>query len=265
VLEFVLVRAGIELVAEMRKSIQVVLFLVILAGGSNQVLAQGFAWGLKGGLTTGYQQWDQSSFSSRGPLYAWHGIAFIESLEEAGVFSLFAQAGYHVKGSSIRTYSFQSGSIFRPVYSIPFKFNNASLILGGKQRKPLGNQYWYYLLGVRGDYTVSTKLRPDNVDPNDRYFALLYPFDAFVRKFNYGVTVGGGLELKLGDLIGTMIELTVNPDFSLQYQQPSIPNVPNPNVIGGSTTITLPERRIRNLTIELTLGFRFLNQVVYED
>ena len=59
-----------------------------------------------------------------------------------------------------------------------------------------------------------------------------------------------------------MIEFTVNPDFSLQYEQPAIPNVIDP--ITGQTR-TLQERRIRNLTFEITVGARFLRKVEYID
>ena len=63
-------------------------------------------------------------------------------------------------------------------------------------------------------------------------------------------------------MIGMMLEFTVNPDFSIQYQQPPIPNVLDTYT---NQTITIPERRIRNLTFEVTVGFRFLRRIEYID
>jgi hypothetical protein len=62
-----------------------------------------------------------------------------------------------------------------------------------------------------------------------------------------------------------VLELTINPDFTKQYNQPLIPNVINPNPFGGSNVIDIPQRQITNVTFELTLGFRFVNKIVYID
>lgn len=229
--------------------------------------AQGYAFGVKGGLTVGFQRWDQAF--QRDPLYRYHGIAFIESLDDDTNFSLFAQAGYHIKGSAIRTYatSYQvpsGGFETFPAFTIPFEFRNVSLTLGGKKKKDLGlDSKYYYLLGLRGDYTVSTKLRPDFVSENDPY-ALFYPIESYVNEFNYGITIGGGLEWLFSEYVGGIVELTINPDFSKQYNQPRIDNIINP-FPGGSNVTSIPERQINNLTIELTVGFRFLHKIVYLD
>ncbi len=70
------------------------------------------------------------------------------------------------------------------------------------------------------------------------------------------------MEFSFSEFIGASLEFTVNPDFSLQYRQPAIPNVRDP--WSGQNT-TIPERRIRNMTFELTAGFRFLRKVQYLD
>ncbi len=229
--------------------------------------AQSYAIGVKGGLTVGFQQWDNSF--QRDPLYRYHGILSVESADEEEPFSIFAQLGYHVKGSAIRTFAttFRSTSgalVDVPSRETPFEFRNVSLTLGGKQKFPFGAAQAYYLLGIRGDYTVSTQLRPDNIDDESQY-AILYPLDEFVQKWNYGVTVGGGLEFGISEFVSTLVELTVNPDFSRQYLQPEIPNVANPNPNGTNSLITIRERQIVNTTIELTLGFRFLRKIEYID
>ncbi|MCB9080478.1 MAG: hypothetical protein H6555_02085 [Lewinellaceae bacterium] len=234
-----------------------------------QLAAQSYNFGIKGGLTVGTQRWDNSF--QREPLFRYHGIAFIESADEGSPFALFAQGGYHIKGSAIRTYRTvlirQDGSrIDVPGQETPFEFHNVSVTLGAKQRFDVGpgNSQLYYALGIRGDYTVKTDFGNVRVEDNPSY-ALIYPVEGFVNKFNYGLTVGGGIELPFSEFVGMLLEFTVNPDFSLQYNQPVIRNVINPNPIGGSSLIDIPERRIANLTFEVTLGFRFLHKIIFID
>ncbi len=229
---------------------------------------QSYYFGVKGGMTVGIQQWDQSF--QRDPLFRYHAIAFIESLDEQDKYALFAQLGYHVKGSAIRTYGYTAqlpdGSFVDiPPRTTPFEFRNLSLTVGGKQKFSVGlDTKVYYLLGIRGDYTVSTKLRPNDIADYGIYNTI-YPFDDFVNKFMFGATVGGGIQFMFSEFVGGLIEITVNPDFTNQYNQPEIPNVINPNPNFGGNTITIPERQISNTTFEVTLGLRFLRKVVYID
>lgn len=246
---------------------RIILLVITLFSITISLQAQSYAFGVKGGLTVGFQKWDQAF--QRDPLYRYHAIAFIESAEEENQFSLFAQAGYHVKGSAVRTFRqtviVNGNQFIIPGMTIPFEFRNVSLTLGGKKKFDLGiESKFYYLLGIRGDYTVSTKLRPDFVSENDPY-ALLYPVEPFVNKFNYGITAGGGLEFPFSEYIAGILEFTFNPDFSRQYNQPPIENVINPNPNGGSSTFTVRERQITNMTLEVTLGLRFLHKIIYID
>jgi hypothetical protein len=140
------------------------------------------------------------------------------------------------------------------------------LIVGAKQRVGsgfMGGQP-YYSFGVRGDYTVNTKFGFGDPSINP-FYSYIYPFEGFVRKFNYGFSVGGGMELPFSKLIGMIVELSVNPDLSQQYNQPAIPNIRNPNPYGSSSLITIPERKIANLTVELSVGFRFIHKVILVD
>lgn len=223
--------------------------------------AQGFAYGVKGGLTIGTQRWDNSL--SRDPLFAYHGIAFVESAVEDNSTGIFAQLGYHVKGSAIRqfatTVQTNQGLIDIPARQNGFEFNNISLTLGGKKKYEVGNNYAYYMLGIRGDYTAFTNL--DEYELINQSFPI-YPFEEGVRRFNYGVTVGGGMEFPIGEYISGLLEFTVNPDFSRQYEQPQLDNVTNPTT---GETRTIRERRITNNTFELSLGLRFLRLVEYID
>ena len=225
------------------------------------VSAQGYFFGLKGGPSVGIQQWN--SFE-QDPLLAYHVDAFIESNEaDARAFSVFAQLGYHVKGSALRNQrAFLPGN---QVFRIPtreFQFRNAVLTLAGKKRLNFnGNFVPFYAFGVRGEYTINTNL--SEYEEANRLFNNFYPVDFFVNRFQYGVHLAAGLELALGELVGTSIELSVNPDFSRQYFQPPLGNLIDPFRPGQTRSV--PERSIRNITFELSVGIRLLNKVEYVD
>lgn len=249
----------------------ILLLFLLLAGTFSGLKAQeygGYHFGVKGGLTLGQQQWNGFE---RDILFGYHGIGFIESIPAEGRFSLLAQLGYHVKGSSLRQRNLVNtinGQVFRAPAET-FEFYNLSLTGAAKQVfTELGSTRAYYLFGLRLDYTLDTNLDEyNNLSENENTAPLriYYPIedDAFIRRINYGVTVGGGLEFPVSDYVGILLEFTANPDFSLQYQQPQIDNVPSPFSV--SRTVTLPERRIRNLTFEISLGFRFLRRIEYID
>lgn len=234
----------------------------LLLLGATALQAQSYAFGFKGGPTIGLQQWE--SFN-RDPLLAFHGIAFIETAEENEPWALFAQAGYNPKGSAIQTRNAFgiNGNIFQ-VPTQEFIFHNISLSVGAKQRFDLlgKSSNTYYLLGLRVDYNLDTNL--------DEYEAIneLYPIyplnnDRVIKDFTYGVIVGGGIEFPFSEFIGGLIEFSVNPDFSLQYEQPAGEVFVNNQLYTGN--LRIPERKIRNLTFEVTLGFRFLHKIEYID
>ena len=239
------------------------IFCLLLSVG--ELSAQGFYFGVKGGATIGTQNWNGFE---RDPLWKYHGIAFIESISENQPFALFLQAGFHQKGSAIRNRNFQDpfnpGQVIRPP-AFEFIFHNISLTLGAKQKFDFtGSTKAYYLLGIRGDYTVDTNLDVYNsfIERNPAYAFFPIDEDFFIQEFNYGVTFGGGLEFNFTEFIGGLLEFTVNPDLSTQYRQPEIPNVRDPNT---GNTRTIPERNIKNITFEITLGLRFLRKVEYID
>jgi hypothetical protein len=231
--------------------------LLLFLGFATFAMAQGSAFGAKGGLTMGFQTWND--FKQQ-PLFRYHGIVFMESL---GDNALFLQAGYHIKGSALRNRRF-----FNPInmnqYNAPaqnFQFRNISLTLGAKKKRDIGrgDAQAYYMLGVRGDYTVNTNLS-EYEDP--LFIFSTFPTDQWVRKFNYGVTIGGGFEFPFSNLIGGILEFTLNPDLSRQYNQPALANVYDPYT---GTDRSVPERRIINITLEVSLGIRFLKIVEYID
>jgi hypothetical protein len=224
----------------------------------------GFAFGFKGGPSAGFQRWNNYD---RDPLYKYHGAAFVESLSEEGPYSVFAQLGYHVKGSAIRfqrtVIQTQTGFQSVPGGRIGFQFNNVSLLLGGKQKKSFNesNLSYYYQFGVRGDYTINTNLLSGQ-DPSASYYYPIYPIKENVQKFNYGATIGGGIEFPFSELIGGMIELNIHPDFSNQYFSPPIQNLRDPYT---GQSYSSGEQRVFNIVAELSLGIRLINKVIYDE
>lgn len=241
--------------------IKLLLFLFLSSFCILEISAQSTAFGVKGGLTMGLQKWNGFD---QDPLLKYHGIFFIESADETAQFAVFAQGGYHLKGSAIRNRNFinpLNGNTYRPPAQ-QFIFKNASLTLGAKRKYDVSlSSKAFYMFGLRGDYTLGTNL-DEYKEINEFNGGLYFPVDFYVRKWNYGVTLGGGLEVAFGELIGAVLEFTVNPDFSFQYKQPAIANVRDPYT-GQNRTIS--ERTIRNITFEVTAGFRFLRKVEYVD
>ena len=222
--------------------------------------AQSYAFGFKSGLTAAIQQWDNFG---RDPLFKIPAIVFIESADnDKG--SIFAQLGYHVKGASSRPRGFtsyidQNGNYveFNPPV-IEYKFYNLSLVAGFKRKYPSGKNFAYWLLGVRGDYTLRTNFNEFEEFNKYRFY---YPDNQFVRKWNYGMTIGGGYEFPFSEFVAGILEFTINPDLSKQYRQPAIGNL----IDGSGTNYYISERQVSNITLELTLGIRFLNKVEYID
>jgi len=240
--------------------IKKVLFLISFTLSVFILNAQSFAWGVKGGLLVGLQKWEGIQ---RDPLLKYQGSMFIESVPEGNAFSLYAQGGLHLKGGALRNqrYFFPNGDLYTPP-TTEFIFRNASIVLGAKQKFDFGAVgKKFYSFGIRADYTVSTNL--DDFRNGTTPAPFTFPDNFFVRKFNYGVSLGGGLEFPFNELVGAIVDLTINPDFSFQYQQPPLGNVASPSVPGQ--IISIPERKIVNVTMELSVGFRFLRKVEYID
>ncbi len=238
--------------------------IAILAAVSNFLFAQSTAYVFHGGLTIANQKWDNNF--DREPLFAWHGALSIETVDnEEDKGSLFAQIGYHVKGSATRfIYTNINSGLPGGVFTEEFRFNNISLLLGAKSKKPLGSsdkKRWYYFGGVRGDYTLSSNI--DNFSSGESFQRIYYPQIAYMNRWLFGVSAGVGIEFTWNELVGGEVKLSVSPDFTLQYNQPAIPNVIDPFQPGR--TITISERRIRNTAVELSFGLRLLRKVEYVD
>ena len=231
-----------------------------------QLEAQSYYFGIKGGPTVGLQNWGGYQ---RDPLLRYHGAFFIESYgDEESKSSVYMQLGYHIRGSAIRfwntyTTDIQGNPIQIPQHTRAFQFRNIALILGAKRQ--IGTTKAYYLLGLRGEYTVSTNL-PSLTDmpSGNNVFYAFYPVEEGLQRhrLNYGVSVGAGVNFPFSELVGAFLEASIHPDFSKQYYTPAFQtNYSNQN--GG--LIAIPEQNIKNVSIEISLGFRFLRKVIYVD
>lgn len=228
------------------------------------ITAQSTAYVIQFGPTAGLQKWDNSS--GREPLFQYHAALSMESINnEDNKGSFYMQLGYHVKGSATRYryFNINSGAPGGTV-SERFKFNNISFSLGAKQRfreGAGGNTRYFYFGGIRGDYTYSTNI--DDLRGNSNCNPGYYPFMEGVQRWMAGFSVGGGMEFDFSELVGGQIQLSVNPDVTPQYRQNPIQDVIDTCFHGP--TFDIPERRIRNTTVELSIGLRLLRKVVVVD
>jgi opacity protein-like surface antigen len=224
------------------------LVLFVMMSVAISVQAQGFAFGVKGGLTLGFQKWNGYE---RSPLPSYNGSIYIESLPVEKRFSVFGQLGYHVKGSRIKyQYRNQNGELLRARFDAEFR--NVSLVLGMKSAYSITSKGTkaYYLLGIRGDYNINY-----NLEQKSQAFR-----DQDVNKFTYGLTLGGGLEVPFTKLVGMTLEMQISPDVRPQIFNPAL-TYENPitNVVSNRSI------KVINTVFEITVGFRFLRVVEYEE
>lgn len=221
------------------------------------VKGQSFWFGPKAGAAMNFQSWGSGGSSgsiNRDPSFTFNGDFCIESYDELNKGALYAQIGYHNRGSSARFFSFNNAFSARQ----DFEFRNIVLELGAKKRFGLDKEFDpYYIVGIRGEYTIGT-----NLDDYLSFGSLYYPVNDYVRKINYGVTFGGGFETEMSDMTNIFIEFSIQPDLSFQYQQPALQNVIEPFT---GQTVNLGEREVRNLSLELKVGVKFLRKVEYID
>jgi len=217
----------------------------ILAFFAQENYAQ-YYLGVKGGLGLNWQMWN--SFE-RDILFTPSIDIFSESNDDE-LNKLYASLGFHTRGSAVRGFGFNSFN--------PYKFNNLVLEVGGKRMVSTDKKFnGYYMLGLRLEYTVSTNL--DAVGSNNIYNLVS---DVYVNKLNYGATVGGGFEMELDDTKVVFLELSVNPDLSRQYEQLETLTIENPNPIPNpfvtNNRITIFPQEVRNISLELKVGIKFL-------
>lgn len=229
-----------------------------------EIAAQSTAYVIHLGPTAGLQKWDNSS--GREPAFQYHAALSMESINnEDNRGSFYMQLGYHVKGSANRYRFININSGFPGgIFTERFLFNNFSFSLGAKQRFKEGHggrSRYFYFGGLRADYTYSTNI--DELQVNSVCNPGVYPLMGGVQRWMAGFSVGGGIEFDFSELVGGQIQLSVHPDVTPQYRQNAIPNVID--ICNPGTIITIPERRIRNTTVELSVGLRLLRKVVVVD
>lgn len=234
----------------------IIISLLVLISSQVCTGQAGFYFGPKGGLTIGTQNWNETD---RKPLLSYHLVVFIESIDIDYKGSLFAQLGYMTRGSALTVFNINNGLRLNDGY----KFRNLSLTLGAKKRwdgPKLSTPYYFF--GVRAEYNVGSNLAEFDERFGNSPSALFYPKEPFVNAFTYGVSMGGGIEFLESAYVQPTVEFTIAPDLSYQYQSPEIPNVISPY---DGSTVTIPERRIRNVTFEISFIVRFLREVIYVD
>ena len=231
-----------------------VIFCFFLQDG----MSQGYAWGVKGGLTIGFQKW--KNFSARDPLYKYHADIFYESFNEDSPFSFFISGGYHIKGSAIRRHKTvvvnQHGTFDVPAYVDEYKFHNISVLIGAKQRYDFGStSSAYYMIGLRGEYTITTELGKYEYDEDSphTFYAISNPNKEFVKRWLLGATLGGGIEFPFSDTMDGFIEFSFSPDFTQQYFRPPFAY---DNPITGNRVIA-SEEKVNNTVLEVSIGIKF--------
>ncbi|MEM9928437.1 MAG: hypothetical protein AAF840_01335 [Bacteroidota bacterium] len=262
----------------MRPACLALLFFTFSCIGTNALIAQdleqegeyrvdwgGYLFGIKGGPSLGNQDWSGLETEL---LLGYHGALFLETIPSQGRFSFYGQLGYHLRGSKIsrrRAFTFGGNRVTLPADD--FQFQNISLGLGAKSVFNYTSfADLYYVLGLRVDYNLDTNL--DQYDQLEGSFGsafrLNYPFESpdFISEVTYGATFGAGALFPISENMSGFVEITAHPDFNFQYNQPAINNVIDP--FGGAPRM-ISARQIRNFTIEISFGIRFLRKWTYVD
>lgn len=243
--------------------IRILLFLLVV---TTRCFAQdgGYYFGLKGGPSIGFQSWNDSK---RSPIFRYHGAVYLETLGDES--TVFAQVGYHVRGSALRNrssfaYDVNGQEVRINPFVVGFEFRNISLALAMKKKYAFGggDSKAYYAFGLRGEYTLNTNLQSIDSTNVPVSFALYRPFEERVRHFNGGLYLGGGLEFPFSDYVAGILELNICPDFTKQYFREPLFNVTDPYT-GGR--INVEAQSIRNVSIEISLGLRFTRRIEYID
>ena len=220
------------------RSCLILSLIMAMIFGGHDLNAQYSIWSFKAGPTLGFQRWN--GLGSTQPLLGMHGAVAVESYEPDKPFAFFAELAYHQRGSSQRINAgTTSNGINYEGFNIKNKFHNVSFALGG--RKSFGQDLrYFYSLDLRAEYTLKYEL--------SNYFE---GFGDYVRRFNYGLDVGGGINIPIGFHMG-FIQLQLQPDlskqiFSLRFAGQDY----------QGNDIIYPEQKVVNYSLELSIGIRF--------
>jgi len=231
----------------MTRVLLVVMSMMLLGG----IFAQGTVFIPKVGLVAGVSNFSNSQSL---PLISYHASLAFEEYEEGAKNSFFGQIGLHNRGSNVRVIvplGINTARDSRQNISL----TNISGQVGLKSRiNSESAKRPYYSFGIRGEYTLSNNFA------SFEELAGFLPLEPFINKWNYGATLAFGYEFEFSELFGGIIEASVHPDLSIQYNQQQSISITAP--INGQT-VTLPRRQVRNVTFEISFGLRLINKVVY--
>lgn len=217
-------------------------FLVCTTGS-----AQSMYFGVKAGPTIAFQQWN--GYQQSNPLLALHLMGHLESYGEGS--SFYLNAGLNPKGRGLRFNDYVSpisGRVVRGGYS-RIVFKNAELVAGVKKYNELNDTFeWFYSFGIRGSYTYGTE-----------FGDISYLNTNGVRKWNYGVSAGGGIRLVANEFFRPLLHITFSPDLSQQVYVP-----PQDLATPSGNRYSLPEQEIRNISLEIGITLQFLRKVIYD-
>ncbi len=226
---------------------------------------KGYIWGLKGGPTLMRQS---GHYRTRGTAYGYHLALYRESYDSRSPSRIYFQIGYHQRGSSLTRFYFGSlKNIANRAFQFDnpkFLYHNASLQIGIKTTQQLYEQLSGYVgIGLRGEYTFKTNL-DTYAKVNEEYGFPVYPDPALLRHYLYGFSLLLGTTLWELDpqQYEIFAELGIHQDVALQYYQPPLrgrfidPYTGQPQ--------TLNEIKMRNFSIELSIGVRIYRLYVYE-
>jgi len=211
------------------------------------VQAQDNAYGLMGGLTVGTQRWNGFD---RDPLLSWNARGFYESILSDEL-TIPIEFGYHNRGSAVLQQGIVLGSGQFVSQYYKMRVGNLSVLGAAKKiYKIKDNTEAYAKLGVRLEYTVTDS------------FEIFEQYTDAIQPFNYGFTVGGGLHFGPADgPVQFVLDFQVSPDFSQQIYSP-------PGSVYNRFTqqfVPVSEQKVINLSLEISLGIRFVNKYYYED
>ena len=194
-----------------------------------------------------------SNFQSL-PLISYHASLAFEGYEEGAKNSFFGQIGIHNRGSNVRVLV-PAGAITSLDRRQNIRLSNISGQAGLKNRiSSQSSKRPYYSFGLRLEYTLS-----NNFESFEELAGIL-PLEPFINRWNYGASLAFGYEFEFSELFGGIIEASLHPDLSFQYNQQESISIIAP--INGQT-VTLPRRQVRNVTFEISFGLRLINKVVY--
>ena len=210
-----------------------------------EAITQSMYFGIKGGPVIAFQKWN--GYRESKPLLALHLMGHLESYGDESVF--FLNAGLNPKGRGLRYNDYVSpitGRVVRGGYS-RIIFKNAEVGAGIKRYYEWTEDFeFFYSFGLRLSYTYGSE-----------FGSIRYINTNGIRKWNYGVSAGGGFRLKSNEFFRPLLHITFSPDLS---QQVYIPQQELQTPAGDR--FMMPE--IRNISLEIGITLQFLRKVIYQ-